>query len=96
MVPRTSHAGTAACGRSVCLSDLLGRTEQPTATMAPDEMTFNYWTDVINALLGQPMVTKQKGGGLEDTARDGDQVATVGHPPPIPEELDNYDFNFEN
>ena len=33
--------------------------------VSPDEQTFNYWTDGINALLGQPMVSKQKDDDFE-------------------------------
>ena len=72
--------------------------------VAPDEMTFNYWTDGINALLGQPMVSQQKEEDLKTLLAmeiklrllDTEGVDISKDPPPIPEEPDNYDFNFES
>lgn len=72
--------------------------------VAPDEVTFNYWTDGINALLGEPMVSKQKEEDLKTLLAmeiklrllDTEGVDISKDPPPIPEEPDNYDFNFES
>lgn len=72
--------------------------------VAPDEMTFNYWTDGINALLAQPMVSKQKEEDLKTLLAmeiklrllDTEGVDISKDPPPIPEEPDNYEFNFES
>ncbi|XP_055839885.1 engulfment and cell motility protein 1 [Episyrphus balteatus] len=72
--------------------------------VAPEELIFNYWTDGINALLGQEMTSKQKEEDFEillsmkiklrllDT--EGVDISN-GHPV-IPEDPPNYDFCFEN
>lgn len=72
--------------------------------VAPDESTFYYWTDGINALLGQPMVSKQKEEDFETLLSmeiklrllDTEGVDISKEPPPIPDEPDNYDFCFES
>lgn len=72
--------------------------------VAPDEMSFNYWTDGINALLGQEMVSKQKQEefdtllSMEIKLRllDTDGVDISKDPPPVPDEPENYDFCFES
>ncbi|KAG4073589.1 hypothetical protein HA402_000813 [Bradysia odoriphaga] len=71
--------------------------------VAPDEQTFNYWTDGINALLGQPMVSKQKDEDFETLLSmeiklrllDTEGI-DISESPPIPDDPDNYDFNFES
>ncbi|XP_058823162.1 engulfment and cell motility protein 1 [Topomyia yanbarensis] len=72
--------------------------------VAPDEATFNYWTDGINALLGQPMVSKQKDDDFETLLSmeiklrllDTEGVDISKDPPPIPPEPENYDFCFDS
>lgn len=72
--------------------------------VAPDESTFNYWTDGINALLAQPMVSKQKEEDFETLLSmeiklrllDTEGVDISNEPPPIPDDPENYDFCFES
>lgn len=72
--------------------------------VAPDEITFNYWTDGINALLGQEMVSKQKKEDFDTLLSmeikllllDTEGVDISKDPPPIPDDPDNYDFCFES
>lgn len=72
--------------------------------VAPDESIFNYWTDGINALLGQPMVSKQKNEDFDTLLSmeiklrllDTEGVDISKDPPPIPEDPENYDFCFES
>lgn len=72
--------------------------------VAPDEATFNYWTDGINALLGQPMLSKQKDDDFETLLSmeiklrllDTEGVDISKDPPPIPSEPENYDFCFDS
>lgn len=72
--------------------------------VAPDETVFNYWTDGINALLGQEMVSKQKKEDFDTLLSmeiklrllDTEGVDISKDPPPVPEDPENYDFCFEN
>ncbi|XP_050084478.1 engulfment and cell motility protein 1 [Anopheles aquasalis] len=72
--------------------------------IAPDEATFNYWTDGINALLGQPMTSKQLEEDFETLLSmeiklrllDTEGVDISKEPPPIPPEPENYDFCFDS
>ncbi|XP_052851177.1 engulfment and cell motility protein 1 [Drosophila gunungcola] len=72
--------------------------------VAPDESIFNYWTDGINALLCQPMVSKQKNEDFDTLLSmeiklrllDTEGVDISKDPPPIPEDPENYDFCFES
>lgn len=72
--------------------------------VAPDETTFNYWTDGINALLLQDMVSKQKEEDFETLLSmeiklrllDTEGVDISSDPPPIPDDPENYDFCFES
>lgn len=72
--------------------------------VAPDETVFKYWTDGINALLSQPMVSKQKEEDFETLLSmeiklrllDTEGVDISKDPPPIPDEPENYDFCFDN
>ncbi|XP_019551722.2 engulfment and cell motility protein 1 [Aedes albopictus] len=72
--------------------------------VAPDEATFNYWTDGINALLDQPMLSKQKDEDFETLLSmeiklrllDTEGVDISKDPPPIPPEPENYDFCFDS
>lgn len=69
--------------------------------VASDEVVFNYWTDGINVLLGQSMVSKQKDDdftnlmSIEIKLRllDVDGVDVPIDPLPIPDDPDNYDFD---
>ncbi|XP_034473794.1 engulfment and cell motility protein 1 [Drosophila innubila] len=72
--------------------------------VAPDESVFNYWTDGINALLGQEMCSKQKKEDFDTLLSmeiklrllDTEGVDISKDPPPIPEDPENYDFCFES
>ncbi|XP_059221185.1 engulfment and cell motility protein 1 isoform X2 [Stomoxys calcitrans] len=72
--------------------------------VAPDENVFNYWTDGINALLGQEMVSKQKKEDFDTLLSmeiklrllDTEGVDISKDPPPIPDDPENYDFCFDN
>ncbi|CAD7080169.1 unnamed protein product [Hermetia illucens] len=72
--------------------------------VAPDETTFNYWTDGINALLGNPMTSKQMEDDFETLLSmeiklrllDTEGVDISKDPPPIPDDPENYDFCFES
>ncbi|TMW51271.1 hypothetical protein DOY81_003657 [Sarcophaga bullata] len=72
--------------------------------VAPDETVFYYWTDGINALLGQEMVSKQKKEDFDTLLSmqiklrllDTEGVDISKDPPPVPEDPENYDFCFEN
>lgn len=72
--------------------------------VAPDDTTFNYWTDGLNALLQQPMVSKQKTEDFETLLSmeiklrllDTEGVDISSDPPPIPDDPENYDFCFES
>lgn len=72
--------------------------------VAPDEVTFNYWTDGLNALLNQPMVSKQKDEDFETLLSmeiklrllDTEGVDISKEPPSIPDDPENYDFCFES
>ncbi|XP_051161267.1 engulfment and cell motility protein 1 isoform X1 [Leptopilina boulardi] len=71
--------------------------------VAPDEEIFDYWTDGINALLGNKMISKEKEKDLETllsmdiTLRllDTEEIDIPQDPPPIPESPSNYDFCYE-
>lgn len=72
--------------------------------VASEELVFHYWTDGINALLGQNMTSKQKEEDFEillsmkiklrllDT--EGVDISNVH--PAVPDDPPNYDFCFEN
>jgi engulfment and cell motility protein 1 len=72
--------------------------------VAPDEAAFNYWTDGINALIEQRMVSKQKEEDFETLLSmeiklrllDTEGVDISKDPPPIPDDPDNYDFCFDS
>lgn len=72
--------------------------------VAPDEITFNYWTDALNCLLDQPMVSKQKEEDFETLLSmeiklrllDAEGVDISQEKPPIPDDPLNYDFCFES
>lgn len=72
--------------------------------VAPDNTTFNYWTDGINALLGLPMVSTQRDEDFETLLSmeiklrllDTEGVDISKEPPPIPEDPEDYNFCFES
>ncbi|XP_054262080.1 engulfment and cell motility protein 1 [Macrosteles quadrilineatus] len=71
--------------------------------VAPDEEVFDYWTDGINALLGNKMTSKETENDLgillsmEIKLRllDAEGVDIPQEPPPIPDDPPNYDFCYE-
>lgn len=72
--------------------------------VAPDQPTFDYWTDGINALLKLPMTSKRMQDDLETLLSmeiklrllDTESGDISSDPPPIPDDPDNYDFCFES
>ncbi|BES87706.1 engulfment and cell motility protein [Nesidiocoris tenuis] len=68
--------------------------------VAPDDQVFNYWTDGINALLGNKMVSKDTENDLETLLSmdiklrllDTEGIDIPQEPPPIPDDPPNYDF----
>ncbi|XP_055376540.1 engulfment and cell motility protein 1 [Condylostylus longicornis] len=72
--------------------------------VAPDEKTFSYWTDGINALILQDMCSQEKNQdfklllSMEIKLRllDCEGIDLSNDPPITPEEPENYDFCFEN
>ncbi|XP_075224621.1 engulfment and cell motility Ced-12 [Lycorma delicatula] len=71
--------------------------------VAPDEETFDYWTDGINTLLGNKMVSKETDNDLETLLSmeiklrllDAEGVDIPQEPPPIPDDPPNYDFCYD-
>nr|CAD7255760.1 unnamed protein product [Timema shepardi] len=71
--------------------------------VAPDEQVFDYWTDGINALLGNKMTSKETENDLETLLSmdiklrllDAEGVDIPQDPPPIPADPPNYDFCYE-
>lgn len=77
--------------------------QEPLNFVAPNEKTFDYWTDGINALLGKKMVSKETKSDLETLLSmdiklrllDTEGVDIPENPPPIPKDPPNYDFCYE-
>lgn len=71
--------------------------------VAPDELTFAYWTDGINALLGRPMPSRECERDLETLLSmeiklrllDAEGVTIPQEPPPIPPEPAHYQFYYD-
>lgn len=72
--------------------------------VAPDEFTFAYWTDGVNALLKHPMTSDRMQEELDTLLSmeiklrllDTESVDISAEPPPIPNDPENYDFCFES
>ncbi|XP_014275504.1 engulfment and cell motility protein 1 [Halyomorpha halys] len=68
--------------------------------VAPDEQVFDYWTDGINALLGNKMVSKETENDLETLLSmdiklrllDAEGIDIPEDPPAVPADPPNYDF----
>lgn len=71
--------------------------------VAPDEQVFDYWTDGVNALLGNKMLSKEAENDLDTLLSleiklrllDAEGLDIPQDPPPIPPHPDNYDFCFD-
>ena len=71
--------------------------------VAPDEQVFDYWTDGINALLGNKMTSKEAENDLDTLLSmdiklrllDAEGVDIPQDPPPIPADPPNYDFCYD-
>ncbi|KAK3927842.1 Engulfment and cell motility protein 1 [Frankliniella fusca] len=71
--------------------------------VAPDEQVFDYWTDGINALLGNKMTSKEAQNDLDTLLSmdiklrllDAEGVDIPQDPPPIPADPPNYDFCYD-
>ncbi|KAI4472071.1 engulfment and cell motility [Holotrichia oblita] len=71
--------------------------------VAPDELTVAYWTDGINALLGQRMQSKETCKDLDTLLSmeiklrllDAEGVPIPQEPPPIPPDPPNYHFCYD-
>jgi engulfment/cell motility protein 1 len=71
--------------------------------VAPDEVAFAYWTDGINALLGQRMVSKETDRDLDTLLSmeiklrllDAEGVTIPQDPPPIPPDPPHYHFCYD-
>lgn len=71
--------------------------------VAPDEQVYDYWTDGINALLGNKMSSKEIENDLDTLLSmeiklrllDAEGVDIPQDPPPIPPSPPNYDFCFD-
>lgn len=68
--------------------------------IAPDEKVYDYWTDGINALLGNKMTSKEAENDLETLLSmelklrllDAEGINIPQDPPVIPPDPPNYDF----
>lgn len=77
--------------------------EEPLCFVAPDPKTFDYWTDGINALLDQDMMSQYTKNDLDTLLTmdiklrllDTEGVTIPEVPPEIPPPPPNYDFNFK-
>ncbi|GBM25749.1 Engulfment and cell motility protein 1 [Araneus ventricosus] len=77
--------------------------QEPLNFVAPNEKEFDYWTDGINALLGNQMVSKESKSDLELLLSvqirlqllDTEGVDIPESPPGIPKDPPNYDFCYD-
>ncbi|PSN39891.1 hypothetical protein C0J52_07938 [Blattella germanica] len=71
--------------------------------VAPDQKTFDYWTDGINCLLGQPMTSGAKESEFQTLLEldirlqllDTEGINIPSKPPPIPSDPPNYNFHYK-
>lgn len=71
--------------------------------VAPDDQIYDYWTDGLNALLGNKMLSKQTENDLETLLSmeiklrllDAEGVDIPQDPPPIPADPTNYEFCYD-
>lgn len=77
--------------------------QEPLNFVAANEKEFDYWTDAINSLLGNMMVSKETKTDLETLLSvdirlrllDTEGVNIPENPPPIPKDPSNYDFCYD-
>ncbi|XP_035208174.1 engulfment and cell motility protein 1-like [Stegodyphus dumicola] len=77
--------------------------QEPLNFVAPNDKEFDYWTDGINALLGNKMVSKETKNDLETLLSmdiklrllDTEGVNIPENPPSIPKDPPNYDFCYD-
>ncbi|GIX74684.1 engulfment and cell motility protein 1 [Caerostris extrusa] len=77
--------------------------QEPLNFVAPNEKEFDYWTDGINALLGNQMVSKESRSDLETLLSmdirlrllDTEGIDIPENPPIIPKDPSNYDFCYD-
>ncbi|XP_069704505.1 engulfment and cell motility protein 1-like [Periplaneta americana] len=71
--------------------------------VAPDQRAFDYWTDGMNCLLGQPMTSATKESELKTLLNlelrlqllDTEGIHIPSKPPPIPDDPPNYNFHYK-
>lgn len=72
--------------------------------VAPDEQIFDYWTDGVNALLKEKMVSKSFENDLQTLLSmdikvrllDAEGIDIPQDPPQIPDEPEDFDFYYDN
>lgn len=77
--------------------------QEPLNFVAPNDKEFDYWTDGINALLGNTMISKETKNDLETLLSmdiklrllDTEGVNIPENPPSIPKDPPNYDFCYD-
>lgn len=77
--------------------------QEPLNFVAPNDKEFDYWTDGINALLGNKMMSKETKNDLETLLSmdiklrllDTEGVDIPEKPPPTPKDPPNYDFCYD-
>lgn len=88
---------------SLAFSLIRDSDQDPLNFVATNEKDFGYWTDAINALLGNMMVSKETRNDLETLLSvdirlrllDTEGVNIPENPPPIPKDPSNYDFCYD-
>lgn len=88
---------------SLAFSLILDSEQEPLNFVAPGEKAYDYWTDGINALLGNKMVSKETKNDLEMLLSmeiklrllDTEGVDIPENPPPIPKDVTNFDFCYD-
>lgn len=77
--------------------------QEPLNFVSPNDKEFDYWTDGINALLGNKMISKETKNDLETLLSmdiklrllDTEGVNIPENPPAIPKDPPNYDFCYD-